>query len=141
MEEKKQKLQAGGWRREFAVDATKIGDLFSFTNHSPINEYDALMQAAPGEEPAEIDNIIVLRNAIIECVDKLNDKDKFCLDAIFSERITYEQLGIRLGYSNENSKSTGSSSAFLATKRALSRLEKHFRKHPVIMEYIESIEE
>jgi hypothetical protein len=140
MAEKKQKLQAGGKRREFAVDATKIGDLFQFANYTPINEYEALMQAAPGEEPVEVDAIMLLRNAVLECVEQLTEKDRFCLDAIFSERITYEELGSRLGYTNENSKSTGSSSAFLATKRALGRLEKHLRKHPIIMEYIQGLE-
>ena len=105
MAEKKQKLQAGGKRREFAVDATKIGDLFQFANYTPINEYEALMQAAPGEEPVEVDAIMLLRNAVLECVEQLTEKDRFCLDAIFSERITYEELGSRLGYTNENSKS------------------------------------
>lgn len=140
MAEKKQKLQAGGKRREFAVDATKIGDLFQFANYTPINEYEALMQAAPGEEPVEVDAIMLLRNAVLECVQQLSEKDRFCLDAIFSERITYEELGIRLGYAHNNSKTTGSSSAFLATKRALGRLEKHLRKHPIIMEYIQGLE-
>lgn len=139
MSNKKPKLQAGGQRREFAVDGTKIGELFQFANYAPINEYDALMQAAPGEEPVEVDAILLLRNAVIDCVDKLSEKDRFCLEAIYSERITYEALGNRLGYNKPNNKSTGSSSAFLATKRALARLEKHFRNNPVIMDYVESL--
>ena len=139
MTEKKQKLSAGGVRREFSVDATKIGDLFNFANHPPINEYEALMRAVPGDEPEEIDPGLELRDAVLECVSTLSEKDRFCLEAIFSERITYELLGQRLSNNENQSQSSAASAAFLSTKRALGRLEKSLRKHPVIKEYLKDL--
>lgn len=66
----------------------------------PENEWQALMEAPPGFEPQEpkvlYDEICdIVRN----CIDMLLEQDKYIVHAIAYERITYEELGYRLGCS------------------------------------------
>jgi DNA-directed RNA polymerase specialized sigma subunit len=74
-----------------------------------------------------------LREEVINAVEQLSEKDRICIDAIYSEQITYEELGERLGYSPQPN---GSPQAYFATKRALERLKKILLRSPIIAEYV-----
>lgn len=139
----KGKFNAGGVRREFAVDTAKIEAIFGTINYEPKNEYEALMQAAPGEEPNWNPLVEELRRAVYEAVLTLSEKDQFCLNAIYAERVTFEELGARLGYGEVagKSKSTGPSSAYHATQRALKRLKAALEQHPLIQDYLGGTDE
>ena len=66
----------------------------------PINEYDALLRTAPGETPDEtIGSLQVLREAIVTAQESLTDEHQYVINAIHSERLSYHQLGRRLGIS------------------------------------------
>ena len=89
--------------------------------------------ALPNHEPADIDDISPLRLAIMQCVDALDDRDKYVIDAIYTERITYEELGARLGYKPQPK---GSPQAFMLTKAALARLKDLMYENDLIIGYL-----
>lgn len=67
---------------------------------APESEWQALMEAPPGREPAEVKNLFsVVCEIVKDCIDLLLDQDKYIVEAIAYERITYEELGCRLGCS------------------------------------------
>lgn len=66
----------------------------------PENEYQALMEALPGHEPATPKTTInELVDVVRECMEFLLPQDLYIVHAIAYERITYEELGERLGTS------------------------------------------
>lgn len=67
----------------------------------PENPFQALMETAPGGNvPLSYEEIIDFKEAIIDCIDMLSDQDKFIIDAVTYERITFAELGNRLGVSS-----------------------------------------
>ncbi len=69
--------------------------------HRPINQMQALMEAVLLEEPAtSMDEVDVIKEAIIDAIDSLSDQDKYIINAVNYERLTYVELGERLGMSN-----------------------------------------
>jgi len=85
--------------RDIPFDTEELMDLLS-NYYQPENEYEALMQAAPFEEPATPkDYIDEIYNIVLDCLEVLLDQDRFIILAINYEQITYEQLGLRLGVS------------------------------------------
>jgi DNA-directed RNA polymerase specialized sigma subunit len=66
----------------------------------PATALEALMSAAPYEEPTEsIEEVQPFREAVAECMEQLNEEDRYIIDAINSERVTLDVLGKRLGVS------------------------------------------
>jgi DNA-directed RNA polymerase specialized sigma24 family protein len=67
----------------------------------PENPFQALMETAPGETvPLSYEELIDFKEAIIDCVDMLSEQDKFIIEAVTYERVTFAELGSRLGVSS-----------------------------------------
>jgi len=120
-------------RKEIPTEAKKLEYLTNKNQFAPENEFEALMMALPMHEPDDVYSISPLRQAVMDCMDKLSDKERYCIDAIFAERITYAELGERLGYKPQKS---GSPQAFMLTKAALANLKDIMLEDKVIREYI-----
>ena len=66
----------------------------------PENEYQALMEAEPFDEPRQNKQTTQkIREIVVGCMELLSDEDKFIIEAYNSERITYDALSKRLGVS------------------------------------------
>lgn len=66
----------------------------------PTTALEALMSAAPYEEPTQsIEEVQPFREAVADCMEQLNEEDRYIIDAINSERVTLDVLGKRLGVS------------------------------------------
>lgn len=85
--------------KDIPFDTDDLMDLMS-GYYQPENHFEALMQAAPFEEPvqpkSEVDE---LYEVVIDCLEILLEQDRYIIDAINYERITYEELGLRMGVS------------------------------------------
>ena len=67
----------------------------------PDNPFQALMETAPGGNvPLSYEEIIDFKEAIIDCIDMLSEQDRFIIDAVTYERVTFAELGSRLGVSS-----------------------------------------
>lgn len=95
----------------------------------PINEYDALMRTAPGEDPRthELDQL-ALRDAVADCIQQLDERSQFVIEAVHSERLSYRQLADRLGFS--------AAGAHKLVQRAEEQLERLMMNHPSIKERV-----
>jgi DNA-directed RNA polymerase specialized sigma subunit len=66
----------------------------------PLTPMEALMAAAPYDEPEEsLEELQPFREAVAECMEQLSEQDRYIIDAINSERVTLQVLGDRLGIS------------------------------------------
>jgi hypothetical protein len=66
----------------------------------PETPIEALMMAAPLTDTEEsVVELQPLREAVAECIEKLNEQDRFIIDAINSEMISLQALGERMGIS------------------------------------------
>jgi len=93
----------------------------------PETPIEALMMAASGEDAVEsVVELQPLREAIAECIEKLNEQDRFIIDAINSEMISLEELGGRLGVSKPH--------AWRLRNAAYERLRFHLLENPIIRE-------
>jgi len=85
-------------KREFPVDIDDLMNLLS--NYQPENEYQALMESAPFQEPVRHKSLInEAQDIVLDCLEVLLDQDKFIIQAINYEQVSYEVLGQRLGVS------------------------------------------
>ena len=76
-------------RNEIPLDTAKLQNLAD--ESQPINMWQSLMQTIPGNEPKlSSDQVVVIKEAL------LRDQDKFVIDAIIYEQITYPKLADRL---------------------------------------------
>lgn len=90
----------------------------SVVDRRPINEYDALMRTAPGDNPQEHQGEVQpLREAIAAAIEQLTDEHRFIIEAIHAERLSYAELGERLGVSKTQ--------AFRLTRQAEAALKQH----------------
>ena len=81
--------------RELPLDTEEIERIPDLTK--PESFIQALMQTVPGENAAasnEEPNLI--REALLDSMELMMDQDKFIIDAIYWEMITFEELGNRL---------------------------------------------
>jgi DNA-directed RNA polymerase sigma subunit (sigma70/sigma32) len=91
----------------------------------PDNPMQALMEAAPGYEPVEsLEELQPLREAVADCIDALEEQDRYVIDAVNSERATLQELGDRLGVSRMH--------ASRLRDQAFTRLRVLMAEHPVI---------
>ena len=111
-------------------DPFDIEDLLSLhLRPRPENEWQALMEAPPGYAPAEPKDVLQpLREAVADCIDMLSDQDRMIVDAFNSERITYDELGKRLG--------TSLTHAWRLRSAAYKNLEQILERHGVIRQYL-----
>jgi hypothetical protein len=93
----KTKMPVNG--KEIPYDVFKL--TFLMPAARPDNEMQALMEAAPGQTiETSNDEIDLLRSIVVYCIDMLSEQDRYIIESINYEQITYEQLGKRLGMSN-----------------------------------------
>lgn len=96
-------------------------------NRRPETPIEALMMAASGEGAVEsVVELQPLREAIAECIEQLDDQDRFIIDAINSEMISLEELGKRLGVSKPH--------AWRLRNAAYERLRLHLLENKIIRE-------
>lgn len=82
-------------RKEIPLDTNTLQNLPD--ESQPINIWQSLMQAAPGDAvKLSADQPNIIKEALLDCMDLLRDKDKFVIDAIIYEQITYPKLATRL---------------------------------------------
>ena len=107
-----------------------IDDLIAISlKPRPENEWQALMEAAPGYEPIQPKDVLQpLREAVADCIDMLSEQDRMIIDAFNSERITYDELGKRLG--------TSLTHAWRLRKAAYKNLEQLLLMHGTIRNYL-----
>lgn len=83
----------------------------------PETELQALMEAAPGFDPAPTpDELNAPFDEIVWHMRNLSDEERFILEGYFWENLSFRQLGKRMGY--------GKSTAERHVKRALVKLRK-----------------
>lgn len=93
----------------------------------PTTDMQALMEAAPGNEPAESREALqVFREAVADCLTVASFQDVFILNAYEAERLSYSQLATRLGCSK--------SQAEREHKKAHRNVASLMRSHPIIQE-------
>lgn len=109
------------------LGAPHMGAWFEMNLSIPDTPLQALMEAAPGCEPERsMEEIQLIREAVVDCWTTLSTKDAFILNAYDSERLSYSKLGKRLGCSK--------SQAEREHKAAYARLAPLLRSQPVIQE-------
>ena len=113
--------------KEIPYDVFKL--TFLMPAARPDNEMQALMEAAPGQTiETSNDEIDLLRNMVVYCIDMLSEQDRYIIESINYEQITYEQLGKRLGMSNVH--------AWRLKQDAYKRLMTLMLEHKVIKDYL-----
>lgn len=87
------------------------------------------MEAGPGQTiQTSNDEIESLRNIVVYCIDMLSEQDRFIIEAINYEQVTYDQLGKRLGCSNVH--------AWRLKQDAYKNLMTLLLEHSVIKDYL-----
>ena len=87
------------------------------------------MEAPPGCEPIQSKDVLQpLREAVADCIDMLSEQDRMIVDAFNSERITYDELGKRLG--------TSLTHAWRLRGAAYKNLEELLLMHGTVREYL-----
>jgi len=83
-------------KKESSVDL--VGKFSPIHATLPDNPLEALMQTAPGDDPEmSMEELQPFREAVADCLDKLNAQDRWVIDSLNSERISLQELGDRLG--------------------------------------------
>ena len=135
MAKKPQRSNVGGVRREFTASSDFLAILLQQKpTYRPDNEIQSIMESAPGDNAVlDRDSLQDLREAVVDCIDMLDEIDILIINATYSECVTNQELADRLGY---KTKST-------ITKRldkARAELKGYMEQHPVIQEWLESHE-
>jgi DNA-directed RNA polymerase specialized sigma subunit len=120
-----EKMSVNG--REIPYDVN--GLMFLLPSAKPDNEIQALLESAPGQT-IEVSNeeIQALRNVVVYCIDILSEQDRFIVEAINYEQLTYDQLGRRMGISNVH--------AWRLKQTAYKNLMNLLLEHSLIKEYL-----
>ena len=87
------------------------------------------MEAAPAVDP--LDSVVglqPLREAVVDCLDALEDRDRLLLEATHVERITVRELATRVGLHK--------SYTYRLVRRAELRLRNECLQHPVVLTYL-----
>ena len=84
--------------REIPLSMDDLLDLLPL--EQPENEWQALMEAPPGCEPATPKTAVMeLVDIVRDCLELMLPQDQYIIHSMAYERITYEELGKRLGVS------------------------------------------
>jgi DNA-directed RNA polymerase specialized sigma subunit len=114
-------------RREVPLDTDEIHKLVD--ESQPINMWQSLMQAAPGENiKLAADEPNIIKEALLDCMEMLTDQDKFVIDAIIYEQITYPKLAKRLGVSTPH--------AWRLTQAAFANLKELLMMNSTLRDYL-----
>ena len=93
----------------------------------PDTAIEALMSAMPGDEPEEsVEEFLPVRDAINECVEMLDEQDRYVVEAIFFECVSLDVLAKRLGVSKTH--------AWRLRNVALDKLKAILLQSPVVLE-------
>jgi DNA-directed RNA polymerase specialized sigma24 family protein len=93
----------------------------------PETPMEALMQAVPGEEIKEsVEELQPFREAVANCIEQLNEQDRYIIDAVNTERISLEELGERLGVTKTH--------AWRLRNAAMENLKKIMVQDPTVLE-------
>jgi DNA-directed RNA polymerase specialized sigma24 family protein len=87
------------------------------------------MEARPEVDP--VDSVVglqPLREAVVDCLDALCDRDRLMLEATHIERITVRELAVRLELHK--------SYTYRLVKRAEVRMRDECLQHPVVLSYL-----
>ena len=85
------------------------------------------MQAVPGEEIREsVEELQPFREAVADCIEQLNEQDRYIIDAVNTERISLEELGERLGVTKTH--------AWRLRNSAMENLKKIMVQNPTVLE-------
>jgi hypothetical protein len=97
------------------------------TEHRTPSFLEALMACPPGTEPSEwLEETQELREAVVDCIDQLDDLERFVIEAYVYERISFRDLGDRLGVSD--------SQAHRFYHQTLKVLKRYMQRHPYLQE-------
>jgi DNA-directed RNA polymerase specialized sigma24 family protein len=100
----------------------------------PETPLEALMQAAPGEDIREsVEELQPFREAVAQCIDKLDAQDRFIIDAVNTEMISLEELGKRLGVTKTH--------AWRLRNSAMDNLRKIMLQDPTVLERLRNNDE
>ena len=92
------------------------------------------MQAAPGEDIREsVEELQPFREAVANCIDQLNEQDRFIIDAVNTEMISLEELGERLGVTKTH--------AWRLRNSAMDNLKKIMLQDPTVLERLRNNDE
>jgi len=87
------------------------------------------MEARPQVDPTDsVVGLQALREAVVDCIDRLSPEDQFLLEAAHIERATVRDLAARLGLHK--------SYTYRLVKRAELRLRDECLAHTVILSYL-----
>lgn len=113
--------------RELPLDTEEIERIPDSTK--PLTALHALMQTVPGGvENASEEEPNLIREALLDSMEVMTDQDKFIIDAIYWEMITFEELGNRLGVSTTH--------AWRLTKAAEKNLKELLMMNTTLRDYI-----
>ena len=100
----------------------------------PETPLEALMQAAPGEDIREsVIELQPFREAVADCIDKLDAQDRFIIDAVNTEMVSLEELGKRLGVTKTH--------AWRLRNSAMDNLRKIMLQDPTVLERLRNNDE
>jgi DNA-directed RNA polymerase specialized sigma24 family protein len=100
----------------------------------PETPMEALMQAAPGEDVREsVIELQPFREAVAGCIEKLNEQERFIIDAVNTEMISLEELGKRLGVTKTH--------AWRLRNSAMDSLRKIMLQDPTVLERLRNNDE
>ena len=100
----------------------------------PETPIEALMQAAPGEDVREsVIELQPFREAVAGCIEKLNEQERFIIDAVNTEMISLEELGKRLGVTKTH--------AWRLRNSAMDSLRKIMLQDPTVLERLRNNDE
>jgi DNA-directed RNA polymerase specialized sigma subunit len=87
------------------------------------------MEARPETDPMDsVVGLQPLREAVVDCLDALCDRDRLLLEATHIERCTVRELATRVGLHK--------SYTYRLVKRAEVRLRVECLQHPVVLDYL-----
>lgn len=100
----------------------------------PETPIEALMQAAPGEDVREsVVELQPFREAVANCIEQLNEQERFIIDAVNTEMISLEELGERLGVTKTH--------AWRLRNSAMDSLRKIMLQDPTVLERLRNNDE
>ena len=92
------------------------------------------MQAAPGEDVKEsVIELQPFREAVAGCIEKLDEQERFIIDAVNTEMISLEELGKRLGVTKTH--------ACRLRNSAMDSLRKIMLQDPTVLERLRNNDE
>lgn len=122
--------------REVPRHVTRMETPVVFTDWSTVHErqrpwspLQALMEARPQVDP--LDSVVglqSLREAVVDCIERLSAEDQFLLEASHIERATVRELAARMGLHKSHT--------YRLVRRAELRLRTECLEHTVILMYL-----